>query len=203
MRPDSYTGLRASITPLEDSYGTPIGFRVELEGSVDTKFYVPPTLGRTDLGKEMTLNLSGDTFSWHRNESSSAWKDCHSLVTKEILHGTPKGGAKKRREATAHALMERPLAFRLSLMRGEKSNEIGLYLVAASYRSQRLNEQAVSLDKDDIVRMTAPKVCRFKGAVLRMDPSDEQRDAALSMLLGKTLLTSKLIKEKFMLYYFY
>ena len=154
------------------------------------KFYVPPTLGRTDLGKEMTLNLDGDTFSWHRNESSSAWKDCHSLVTKEVLHGTPKGGAKKRREATAHALMERPLAFRLSLMRGEKSNEIGLYLVAASYRSQRLNEQAVSLDKDDIVRMTSPKACRFKGAVLRMDPGDEQRDVALSTLLGKTLLTS-------------
>ena len=88
--------------------------------------------------------------------------------------GTPKGSAKKRREATAHALMEHPLAFRLSLMKGEKSAEIGLYLVAASYKSQRLNEQAVSLDKDDIVKMTAPKMCRYKGAVLRMDPGDEE-----------------------------
>ena len=74
------------------------------------KFYVPPALGRLDLGKDMTMNLSSETFTWHRNEASSAWKDGHSLATKGLLHGTPKGGAKKRREATSRALMERPLA---------------------------------------------------------------------------------------------
>ena len=111
-------------------------------------------------------------------------------MTKEILQGTPKGAAKKRREATAHALVEHPLAFRLSLMKGDKSAEIRLYLVAAQYKSQRLNEQAVSLDSDDIVKMAAPKMCRYKGAVLRMDPVNEERDAALVKLLGRTLLTS-------------
>ena len=85
----------------------------------------------------MTLNLASDTFSFHRNEIHSTWKDCHALVTRDILQGTPKGGAKKRREATAQALVEQPLAFRLSLMKIDKSAEIGLYLVAAQYKSQR------------------------------------------------------------------
>ena len=110
VRPDGYSGLRASIQPLEDSHGIPNGFRLKLDGSVDLKFFVPPTLRRTDLGKEMTLHLEGDTFAFHRNEISSAWKDCLGLVSKEILQGTPKEAAKKRREATAHALAEHPVA---------------------------------------------------------------------------------------------
>ena len=189
-KPDGYQGLRATISPIEDAEGYPVGFRVEIQGSVNVKFYVPPILGRLDLGKNMTMNLAAETFTWHRNEVSSAWKDGHYLATRGALHGTPRGGAKNRREATSRALMERPLAFRLSLMRGDKSNEIGLFIVAASYRSQSLNENSASLDKDDIVRITAPEVCRFGGAVLRMDPCDEQRDAAWSKLLGETLLAS-------------
>ena len=110
------------------------------------RFLVPPMLGRTDLGKEMTFNLAGDTFSFPRNGVHSAWKCCHALVSKDVLQGTPKGSAKKRREAMGHALMENPLAFRLSLMKGDKSAEIGFYVVAAPYRSQKLNEQAVTLN---------------------------------------------------------
>ena len=160
-----------------------------LQGSVNVKFYLPPALGRPDLGKNMTLNLEAETFTWHRNEVASSWKDGHYLATRGALHGNPKG-AKNRRDATSRALMDRPLALRLALMRGEKSNEIGLFIVAASYRSQNLNERSVKLDKDDVVRITAPEICRFGGAALRMEPNDEQRDAAWSKLLGETLLAS-------------
>ena len=94
------------------------------------------------------------------------------------------------------ALSNRPLALRLTQMRGDKMKNISLFLLTINQNYDRLNNSSAGFNPEDIYKLGHINIVTMLAAPIHIDPVDITIDLSLEHLLGDTVLACALPAKK-------